>query len=514
MISGQDLSPSRRHPLAGGAPPRGLRATLEDMQWDNSFVRDLGWLGARVDPVPVADPHLLALDEDLARELGADPEQLRSDEGVEVLAGNRVATGSQPIAQAYAGHQFGQLSPLLGDGRAHLLGEVVDIGGRRRDVALKGSGRTPFSRGGDGRAAIGPVLREYLVSGFMHAVGVPTTRSLAAVATGEQVRRERPLPGAVLTRVASSHLRIGTVVLLATQGSREQLGALVEHVRARHHPHVAEGDVLDLFASVLERHADLVAAWMSLGFVHGVMNTDNMTLSGETIDYGPCAFLDTYAPEQWFSSIDHTGRYRYSQQPTMAAWGLARLAEALVPLAQESPDDAVTRAQSLLDGFDARYQASRLDRARAALGLTGSTDDRDGELVAELQGIARDEELDHTGLHRDLARLLRGEQARHLDEVEDRERWAAWERTWRERVASTGRTPHEAAEAMDRVTPVYIPRNHLVEEALAAAEGGDLAPFAALDAALRDPFVERPGRERLAEPAPRFTRDYVTYCGT
>ncbi len=504
------------------------------MRWpfDNTFARELPWLGVRIDPVPVAEPELLALDDDLALELGLDPDHLRSDGGVAVLAGNAVAPGSEPVAQAYAGHQFGHLSPLLGDGRAHLLGEVVDVHGRRRDLTLKGSGRTPFSRGGDGRAVVGPVLREYLVGASMHALGIPTTRALAAVATGEKVWRERPLPGAVLTRVAASHLRVGTLVLVATQGSRDQLAQVVEHARARHYPELPPGDPMAFLSAVVERQARLVAAWMSIGFIHGVMNTDNMTLSGETIDYGPCAFLDAYDPEAVFSSIDTAGRYRYSAQPTIAMWDLARLAETLIPMVEGEADDAVTEAQQRVEAFQQHYETAWLARFRAKLGLTDEDAASDGALLAnddrslveDLLTLATGSRLDLTGLFRDLARSLRGEPTPTLDRLEDRAAWETWSTRWLARLGvpgadrprSTDAAQRDvAATAMDEVNPLYIPRNHLVEEAIAAAHAGNLEPFRALDAALRDPFVERPGLERYAEPADAgFTEGYVTYCGT
>lgn len=486
------------------------------MRWpfDNTFVRDLGWLGVRVDPVPVRAPELLALNEDLAVELGLDPAGLRSPDGVAVLAGNALAEGSEPIAQAYAGHQFGQLTPVLGDGRAHLLGEVVDTHGRRRDVALKGSGRTPFSRAGDGRAVTGPVLREYLVAEFMHAAGVPTTRALAAVATGERVLRERPLPGAVLTRVAASHLRVGTLVLLATRGSREQLADAVEHVRARHYPDLPPHDPMALLSAVVERQARLVAQWMSLGFIHGVMNTDNMTLSGETIDYGPCAFLDAYDPETFFSSVDAMGRYRYSAQPSMAMWGLTRLAECLLPLADGEPDALMTQAQERVEAFAGIYEQEWLDAFRRKLGLIRvGTEDR--ELVEDLLMVAKEEALDFTGLFRDLARVLRREPTPTLDRIEDVPRWEAWQERWLTRLEGEGKPVGSSAEIMDETNPIHIPRNHLVEEAIAAAHAGDLAPFGQLLEVTGSPFVELQGRERYAEPADSgFTRGYVTYCGT
>ena len=486
------------------------------MEWgfDNTFARDLPWLGVRVDPVPVADPTLLALNEPLALDLGLDPQALRAPDGVAVLAGNQIAPGSEPIAQAYAGHQFGQLSPILGDGRAHLLGEVVDEHGHRRDIALKGSGRTPFSRGGDGRAVVGPVLREYLVGEFMHAVGIPTTRALAAVGTGDAVLRERPLPGAVLTRVASSHLRVGSLVLVATRGGREHLEAVVEYVRARHYPSLPERDPMALLSAIVEQQAELVASWMSVGFIHGVMNSDNMTLSGETIDYGPCAFLDAYAPETHFSSIDHTGRYRYSAQPAMAQWNLTRLAETLLPLAVGedgvSTDAAVADAQERVEAFAPAYERAWLDRFRAKLGLIGERED-DRALAEDLLEIAKGGGLDLPGLFRDLAARLRGEETPALDRLAGDQTLTDWSGRWSARVGD----PHAAAQRMDRVNPLYIPRNHLVEEALAAAHAGELTPFADLLERLRSPFAPVPGGERYAEPAdPGFTSGYVTFCGT
>lgn len=499
------------------------------MRWplEHTFVDDLPWLGARVDPVPVADPSLVWLDETLAAHLGLDPADLRSEDEVAVLAGNRVPEDAVPVAQAYAGHQFGHLSPVLGDGRAHLLGEIVDTAGRRVDLALKGSGRTPFARGGDGRAVLGPMLREALVSTFMHAAGVPTTRALAVVATGERVLRERPLPGAVLTRVAASHLRVGTVVFVAQHGTREHLEALTEHVRTRHYPELSPGDPMALLSAVVERQADLVATWMSLGFVHGVMNSDNMTLSGETIDYGPCAFLDGYDPESVFSSIDAGGRYRYSAQPAMAMWDLARLAEALLPLADD-PQASLDEAQERLDGFRPRYEEAWLGRFRRKLGLPGE-EEGDRDLVEDLLTLAEGDRdraaLDLTGLFRGLACRLRGETAPTLADVVGTGPWDAWETRWRQRVDDRG-GPGElgdlgddaaraTAERMDAVNPIFVPRNHLVEEALAAAHAGNLAPFEELVTALRSPFDPAAGPERLTEPAdPAFTRGYVTYCGT
>ncbi|MGA8048119.1 MAG: YdiU family protein [Dermatophilaceae bacterium] len=476
-----------------------------DWGFDNTYARDLPWLGAAMAPVPVAEPTLLYLGAGLAEELGLDPRWLAGPDGVRVLAGSSVPEGAEPLAQAYAGHQFGFFSPRLGDGRAHLLGEVVDRTGRRRDIALKGSGRTVFSRGGDGRAAIGPVLREVIVSEAMAALGVPTTRALAAAATGEQVWRDNgPERGAVLARVADSHLRVGTLELVRTQGSTDQLRALVDYVRARHYPHLEPGDVWGLWDEIASRQAELIAQWMSLGFIHGVMNTDNMALSGETIDYGPCAFVDRYDPDTVYSSIDTAGRYRYSAQPSIAGWNLARLAESLLPLAEGDPDAAVETATELVGGFAGRYAVAFRVRMARKLGLAHVTDaDEVDRLVGALLETMRRRSLDFTGTFRALSRSLREGGA--PDGLED------WVDAWRPLIAR----PTETGEAMDAVNPAYIPRNHLVEEALDAAREGHLGPFEELVGVLREPFVERPGLERYAEPAPeRFAATYVTFCGT
>jgi uncharacterized protein YdiU (UPF0061 family) len=483
--------------------------------FDTTFARDLPWLGVATDPVPVAEPGLLVLNEELADELGLDPVWLRSPHGVAVLSGNATPEGSQPIAQAYAGHQFGSFSPLLGDGRAHLLGEMVDSTGQRRDIALKGSGQTAFSRRGDGRAVVGPVLREFLIGEAMDAFGIPTTRALAAVSTGETVAREQLEPGAVLTRVAASHLRVGTVELVATQGTKEQLLELIEYARARHYPELPVGDPMALLSGVVARQAELIAQWLAVGFIHGVMNTDNMTLSGETIDYGPCAFLDTYDPNAVFSSIDRGGRYRYAAQPQIAMWNLARLAEALLP-AVDDPPALLPEATERVQAFGEVFAAAHLRRFRAKLGLTPRSahtpdpecDETDRKLIDDLLGLLHMAKLDFTGTFRQLAGFLRGEVELPLGLT-----LAGWPQRWLDRLGPADRAA--TAEAMDRVNPAYIPRNHLVEEALAAARTGDLGPFEDLLAVVREPFTVRPGRERYAEPAPaRFTESFVTYCGT
>lgn len=474
---------------------------MTDWHFDNTWARELGWLAVPTDPVPVADPQLVFANDELAGDLGL--AGLHSPDTVAALAGNAVLPGSQPLAQAYAGHQFGVFNPLMGDGRAVLLGEVVDPNGGRWDVALKGSGRTRFARGGDGRAVLGPMLREALMGEAMHALGVPTTRALAVLATGERVLREQPLPGAVLARVAASHVRVGTMQLVRTQGSREQLEQVAEYVRARHFATLAPGDAAGLLSAVVSAQARLVAQWMSLGFIHGVMNTDNMALSGETIDYGPCAFLETHDPTTVFSSIDHAGRYRYENQPAIAAWNLARLAEALLPLIDDDADRAVEMATERVEAFFGEYETQRVQVYGRKLGITDVDAVADRELVDALLEHMTRERLDHTLTFTSLADALQGNETR-LGE---------WEGAWRTRVG--GIEPPVLTQRLSQANPAVVPRNHLVEEALGAAHRGDLAPFDALLAAVRDPFRARPADDPFTQPAPAsFTRAYVTYCGT
>jgi uncharacterized protein YdiU (UPF0061 family) len=448
---------------------------------------------------PVPAPRLLVLNEELATELGVDPAALAEPAGVALLVGE-VPDGVTPVAQGYAGHQFGVYVPRLGDGRALLLGEVLDRHGRRRDVHLKGSGRTPFARGADGKAAVGPMLREYLMGEAMHALGIPTSRGLAVVATGEQVVRETLLPGAVLARVAASHLRVGTFQYTAASGDQKVLRQLADYAIARHHPEAAaaENPYLELYRRVIDAQAALVARWMLVGFIHGVMNTDNMTISGETIDYGPCAFMDAFSPATVFSSIDHAGRYAYGNQPLIAQWNLARLGEALLPLIDEDTEAAVEAATDAVRGFTGRYEDYWASGMAAKLGLEAP----DPALATDLLALLHAQQVDFTGFFRALSRGS----ARDL--FLDREAFDAWASRW-EALLPADRSAARAA--MDRVNPVYIPRNHRVEAALAAATGGDLAPFRRLLEVLARPFEERPGLEEYAEPG---SGPHVTYCGT
>jgi uncharacterized protein YdiU (UPF0061 family) len=464
----------------------------------NGFARELQEMAIRWQAEAAPAPRVLALNEGLAEELGLDATWLRSPDGVGLLVGTVVPEGAIPVAQGYAGHQFGGFVPRLGDGRALLLGELTD----GRDLHLKGSGRTPFARGGDGLAAVGPMLREYVISEAMRALSIPTTRSLAVVATGRPVHRETTLPGAVLARVAASHLRVGSFQYAASLDPN-LLRRLADYAIARHYPDAA--NYLALFEAVVTAQASLVAKWMLVGFVHGVMNTDNMTISGETIDYGPCAFMDAYDPATVFSSIDHAGRYAYGNQPAVAEWNLARFAETLLPLLADDADEAIALATESLGGFHRQYAAAWSAGMCAKIGLSNAGDDVTplvGELLAQLE----QSRVDYTSFFRHLGQAARGdaEPARGL--FVDLAAFDGWLARWRALGPD--------ADAMDRVNPVYIPRNHLVEEALAAATDGDLAPFERLVAAVAAPYDERPGLERYAEAAPQDFGDYRTFCGT
>jgi uncharacterized protein YdiU (UPF0061 family) len=421
------------------------------------------------------------------------------------------------VAQAYAGHQFGGYSPRLGDGRALLLGELVAPDGSLRDLHLKGSGRTPFARGGDGKAAIGPMLREYLVSEAMAALGIPTTRSLAVTTTGEAVRRDQgPLPGAVLARTASSHLRVGTFQYAAALGDLEVLRRLADHAIERHHPGAGDAPnrYLALYESVLAAQAELVARWMLVGFIHGVMNTDNTTISGETIDYGPCAFLDVHDPDAVYSSIDHGGRYAYGNQPSIVQWNLARLAEALLPLLDDDEDQAVALATRALQSFPERFLTAWHRGMRAKLGLVHERED-DGALIDDLLRTLHEQHADHTASLRALASAVRGDDGPLRSWLTDPSAIDPWLEAWRSRLADEGGDPDAVADAMDQLNPVVIPRNHLVEEALDAATAGDLAPFLTLLDQVQRPFEERPDGDRFTLPAPPgFDDRYQTFCGT
>ncbi len=488
---------------------------------DNNYATELEGLHEpwRGDVVP--DPKMVKLNSELARELGLDPEALDTPEGAVLFTGSQAIEGATPIAQAYAGHQFGGFSPRLGDGRAMLLGEFVAADGTRRDLHLKGSGRTSFSRGGDGKAAVGPVLREYLVGEFMHAVGVPTTRSLAAITTGETVLRERALPGAILARVASSHLRIGTFQYLAAQGDSVRLRKLADYAIKRHYPElVGTADVyLEFLRAVVDRQALLVAKWMSIGFVHGVMNTDNMTISGETIDYGPCAFMDSFDSGAVFSGIDQGGRYCYRNQTAAAQWNLSRFAETLLEAMNPSdPHGAIDDATVAVGEFQALYDRHLSTEMATKLGLDTTASDRG--LMDDLFEALDADGVDFTQFFRGLGETLRGADPQSDADMtlrglvpadSDLSRWVD---RWRARQGDNKDAARRTADAMDRVNPIYVPRNHKVEETLEAGTVGDYAPFGTLLALLNAPFTRIEGKDDFAQPAPDGFGPYTTHCGT
>ena len=459
-------------------------------------------------PTPVGDPRLVAFNRPLAAMLGLDADALDGSTGAAIFAGNSLPPGARPIAQAYAGHQFGHFT-ILGDGRAILLGEQLTPSQERLDIQLKGAGQTRFSRRGDGRAALGPMLREYIISEAMHALGIPTTRSLAVVTTGEPVFREDELEGAVLTRVAASHIRVGTMQWAAAHDDAEALGALAAYTLARHYPELNEAPdpYLSLFDGILERQARLVARWQLVGFIHGVMNTDNMALSGETIDYGPCAFMDSYDPATVFSSIDHGGRYAYGNQPPIAQWNLARLAEAMLPLLDPDTDRAVERATASLDRFPLLFEQHWLNGMRAKLGLFNEEPD-DKALADDLLAWMQRASADFTNTFRMLTTECAATDATNVDPE-----LAAWQRRWQSRRQRQPQSPGQAAELMRRHNPAVIPRNHKVEEALQAATRGDLSVMERLLGVIGRPYDH--DRDLPDFNAPDASdRSYRTFCGT
>jgi uncharacterized protein YdiU (UPF0061 family) len=473
---------------------------------------------ARVAPTPVTSPRLIKLNRLLAVHLGLDPDRLSSPEGAEILAGKRVPDGADPIAMAYAGHQFGHFVPQLGDGRAILLGEVIDADGVRRDIQLKGSGPTPFSRRGDGRAALGPVLREYIVSEAMAALGIPTTRSLAAVTTGENVLRETLLPGAVLTRVASSHIRVGTFQFFAARGDTEGVRRLADHVIDRHYPEAASADrrYQALLDGVIARQAELVARWLLVGFIHGVMNTDNSSISGETIDYGPCAFMDSYDPATVFSSIDEQGRYAYANQPRIALWNLTRLAECLLPLLSDQQDQAISEAQAALSAFPERFDTAYQAGLRSKLGLF-TAQDGDRALAQDLLDTMAKNQADFTLTFRRLSDAA-GDPAgdRNVRQLfTDPAAFDEWALGWRQRIGLERQDSAVRKEAMRLVNPAFVPRNHRLEAIIeAAVNRDDFAPFEELLTVLSTPFDDQPAYSGYAAPPEPHQRVLQTFCGT
>jgi uncharacterized protein YdiU (UPF0061 family) len=471
---------------------------------------------ARVAPTPVTDPRLLVLNRALAEELGLEPKALEP-EAAAWFSGNQLPEGADPIAMAYAGHQFGVFVPSLGDGRAILLGELRGRDGVLRDLQLKGAGRTPFSRGGDGRAVVGPMLREYLVSEAMHALGVPTTRSLAVVTTGEPVFRERPLPGAVLTRVAASHVRVGTFQYFTARGDQDAVRELLQYVIARHYPAAREAEVpaLAVLKEVAQRQLALITDWMLLGFIHGVMNTDNMAISGESIDYGPCAFMDDYDPKRVFSSIDQGGRYAYANQPAIAQWNLARFAETLLFLIDPVPDKAVALATEVLEPFVEEFNARFLAGMRRKVGLSAAAPG-DAELIKRLLVAMHHAEADFTLTFRSLAKAAEspGEPARWRTLFVASPELDGWLRDWQERLAGDPQSTSDRVESMRAVSPAFIPRNHRVQAALDAAESGDYALLRTLHAILQRPYDDQPELAAYTLPPQPSERVLQTFCGT
>lgn len=492
---------------------------MSDFHFDNSYARLPGACYRRLEPVPVAAPEPIRVNRELAASLGLDADWLASPEGTRALAGNAPLPGAEPLAAAYAGHQFGSFNPQLGDGRALLLGEILTPDGKRFDLQLKGSGPTPWSRGGDGRSPLGPVLREYILSEAMAALGVPTTRALAAVSTGEPVYREQALPGAILARVASSHIRIGTLEYFYARRDSDTLRALVEYTLARHYPDQRDSDnpALTLLENVLVRQAALVARWQLLGFIHGVMNTDNMLLCGETIDYGPCAFMEAFHPATVFSSIDHQGRYAWGNQPGIAHWNLACLAQALLPVIDDDPERAAALAQAAVDTFGEHFEAAHKAGLRRKLGL-GREEPGDDSLAGDLQELMRAEGSDFTLTFRRLADLA-GPDDGGAHSVASLyplpAAFAEWLTRWQARLAREALAPEERQAAMYRANPVFIPRNHQVEAVIqAATREGDLAPFHRLVECAALPFDYRPEDRDYALPATEEQQVRQTFCGT
>ena len=483
-------------------------------RFENSYARLPDAFFTLIEPIPVSAPTMIRLNHDLATELGIDVAWLDSPEGLAILSGNQRADSSEPLAMAYSGHQFGGFSPQLGDGRAILLGEVVRHDGVRHDIQLKGSGPTPYSRNGDGRSALGPVLREYIVSEAMAALGVPTSRALAAVASGDKVLREGPMPGGVFTRVARSHIRIGTFQWFAARRDHDNLKVLVDYVIEPHYPAGQHDDnpYLAMLNGVIQRQAKLIAHWMQLGFIHGVMNTDNMTVSGETIDYGPCAFMDIYDPVKTFSSIDHQGRYAFANQAPIGHWNLTRFAETLLPLLDDDPKRSVAAAETALDMFAKIHQTELQERFTSKIGIEDG-DTGDWSLVESLLAAMADGEADFTLVFRHLSDAF---ESGNDDDVTSLFKQpaaiVAWLTDWRARLHNCDRS--QAVALMRRTNPVFIPRNHRVEEAIRAGNGGDFAPFHRLNDVLQQPFTTQAKfAEYEAAPLPDEVV-HATFCGT
>ena len=483
--------------------------TESTFQLERTYSKLPGVFFSKLSPTPVSSPEILLFNQKLAEEIGLDLSVLSEEERTQLLSGNLVPKGIEPFAQAYAGHQFGNFT-MLGDGRALMLGEHLTPSGQRLDLQFKGSGRTPYSRGGDGRAALGPMLREYLISEAMHALGIPTTRSLAVVATGESVYRESELPGAILTRTAGSHIRVGTFEFASLHEDKAMTQALLDYLIDRHFPEIREEEnkALSLLQAVIEQQIDLITHWMRVGFIHGVMNTDNMALSGETIDYGPCAFMDVFSPDTVFSSIDHRGRYAFANQPYVAQWNLARLAESLLPLIHDERQDAIAGAEESLNAFEPAYKDKWLAMMGTKLGLA-EADKQDERLVTDLLDWMHSNGADYTNTFRDLGRQVLPENQLYQSET-----FETWHRRWQERLGGEGRSLDSSLSLMRSVNPVVIPRNHKVEEALQAGEEGNLNPFRNLLKALESPYEEADHLAPYQVPPKPSEKVHQTFCGT
>ena len=483
--------------------------TVFGFQLERTYSKLPGVFFSKLSPTPVSSPKILLFNQKLAEEIGLDLSVLSEEERTQLLSGNLVPKGIEPFAQAYAGHQFGNFT-MLGDGRALMLGEHLTPSGQRLDLQFKGSGRTPYSRGGDGRAALGPMLREYLISEAMHALGIPTTRSLAVVATGESVYRESELPGAILTRTAGSHIRVGTFEFASLHEDKAMTQALLNYLIDRHFPEIREEEnkALSVLRAAIDQQIDLITHWMRVGFIHGVMNTDNMALSGETIDYGPCAFMDAFSPDTVFSSIDHRGRYAFANQPYVAQWNLARLAESLLPLIHDERQDAIAGAEESLNAFEPAYKDKWLAMMGTKLGLA-EADKQDERLVTDLLDWMHSNGADYTNTFRDLGRQVLPENQLYQSET-----FETWHRRWQERLGGEGRSLDSSLSLMRSVNPAIIPRNHKVEEALQAGEEGNLNPFRNLLKALESPYEEADHLAPYQVPPKPSEKVHQTFCGT
>jgi len=489
---------------------------LPEFNFDNTFARTLEPFFVSWKAAEAQSPRLLQFNQELANELGLDASALNTETGAAIFSGNEVPNGSMPLAQVYAGHQFGGFSPQLGDGRALLLGEVIDSNGRRRDIQLKGSGKTPFSRGGDGKAALGPVLREYLIGEAMHALGIPTTRALAAVTTGEEVYRETVLPGAVLTRVASSHIRVGTFQYFAARQDTDNVKTLADYCIERHYPQMKDDDnpYLAFFDAVADVQSALVAKWMGVGFIHGVMNTDNMTISGETIDYGPCAFMDAYSPKTVFSSIDTQGRYAFGNQPSILVWNLARLAETLIPLIDPDTDQSVNILTERVSAIPATHESYWLSEMAKKLGIQTAIPEDDA-LIRDFLTLLNEDSVDFTLGFRTLSDVLRKNKKEAEALYKNTKALDKWINRWMGRLTESGDAPEQIADAIDKINPIYVPRNHMVEAALTAAvDATDMTPFSKLLSVITKPYNQVEGASDYTLPAPKSDIPYRTFCGT